>query len=300
MEESSGRQRLLGLFFVVLAFTIWGMFPIYFHLMEAAPPLVILAFRAFFTTLLILPLVLIRGKGPVILKTLRNRKYCLGLLLTSILICVNWGIFIWLVLRHKTLYASLANYVTPLFTVFLGFLFLKERLNRWSVSAIFLALIAAGIFACGIGRLPWESVACALSFGLYSLFRKMIPVDSLSALSIETIFSAPVALGYIFYAAENLPHPEVWNHGIILILLLGSGILTALPLIFYGSGMRRIDLTVVGTAHYITPTLQFLCAITVINEKMDLFQWISFLLVWLALAIFTWGTWRDETAKITG
>lgn len=297
MEEISHRQHLLGIFYAVLAFSVWGLFPIYFHWTESVPPLVILAFRAFFTTLLLIPLVLIRGKGSVILKTLRNKHYCFGLFLTSILICANWGFFIWLVLRHQTLYASLANYLTPLITVVFGFLFLKEKLNRWCVSAILLALVAAGIFTYGIGRLPWESLACVFSFGFYSLLRKLIPIDSLSALSIETIFSAPFALAYIFYAAEKLPYPEIWNHGLMLGLLIGSGILTAAPLILYGSAVRRIDLSIIGTAHYITPTLQFLCAITVIHEQMDLFQWISFFLVWIALMIFTFGTWKIESAK---
>ncbi|MDO5308891.1 MAG: EamA family transporter RarD [Planctomycetia bacterium] len=288
-------ESLYGTALGFLAFLIWGLFPLYFVLLRDVPPLVTLAFRAVFTTVLLLPLVLIRGKGREILRTLRNPLYDLGLLVTMSTTAASWGLFIWLVALNHTLYASLGNYASPLVSVMFGAILFHERPRSLQWLAIFIALIAVIIFARGVGRLPWESVIVALVFAIYSAMRKKLDVDSTTALSVETIFATPIGAGYILYEAfTHAARPEWSTDPRLLALLVGGGALTAVPLLLFGSAARRCKLSTLGLLNYLTPTGQFLCGVFWLHESTTSFQWISFALIWLALIFFTIDLFRNE------
>ena len=281
-------RRTDGVILAVIAFTIWGCFPLYFYLLHDVHPLVTLAFRAIFTTPLLIPVVLLRGKGPALKAILRNPKKLGILFVTTFLIAANWGLFIWLVNRNLTLMSSLANYMTPLISVLLGTVFLHERFTKASACAVALVVVAILVYAAGLGRIPWEAVLTAGFFSFYSLLRKIADVDSTAALCVETMFFTPPALCFLVWAGGHLPPTaETLQNTPTLALLIGSGVLTAIPLLLFGSAASRIKLSTLGMIQYITPSLQFICAVCFLHEKMAIFQWISFFIVWIALALFS-------------
>ncbi len=197
----SNRQERLGTALGFAAFLIWGLFPLYFYLLRDVPPLVTLAFRAVFTTVLLLPIVLVRGKGRAIIQTLRRPWFVLGLFVTMATTAASWGFFIWLVAVNHTLYASLGNYACPLVSVAFGAIIFRDRPRLLTWLAVALAAVAVAVFARGVGRLPWESVVIAFVFAIYSALRKIMQVDSTTALSVETLFALPIGAAYILYAA---------------------------------------------------------------------------------------------------
>jgi len=293
--DSTARAESYGTASGFAAFFIWGLFPLYFVLLRDVPPLVTLAFRAVFTTVLLLPIVLLRGKGKAILETLRKPWYVAGLFVTMATTAASWGLFIWLVAVNHTLYASLGNYASPLVSIALGAVVFRDRPRTLSLVAIFLATIAVSVFAFGVGRLPWESVVVALVFAIYSVLRKIMEVDSTTALSVETIFSLPIGAAYILYAACSVPTRPFWStDSYFLSLLVGAGALTAIPLLLFGSAARRAKLSTLGLLQYLTPTGQFVCGVFLFDESTSLFQWISFALIWLALTLFTIDLFRGD------
>jgi len=293
--DSTPQAESCGTALGFAAFFIWGLFPLYFVLLRDVPPLVTLAFRAVFTTVLLLPIVLLRGKGAAILQTLRKPWLVLGLFVTMATTAASWGLFIWLVAVNHTLYASLGNYASPLVTIALGALVFRERPRALSLVAIVLASIAVCVFAFGVGRLPWESVIVAFVFAIYSVLRKIMEVDSTTALSVETLFSLPIGAVYILYAAYSAPTRPFWSTDPrFLSLLVGAGALTAIPLLLFGSAARRAKLSTLGLLQYLTPTGQFVCGICLFNESTALCQWIRFALIWLALTLFTIDLFRGE------
>lgn len=295
VKESEDKSELLGTALGFAAFLIWGLFPLYFYLLRDVPPLVTLSFRAVFTTLLLVPIVLLRGKGRQILETMRKPRLMLGLFVTMATTAASWGFFIWLVAVNHTLYASLGNYACPLVSVALGAFVFRERPRFMTWFAVILATIAVAVFALGVGRLPWESVVIALVFAIYSMLRKMMKVDSTTALSVETIFALPIGLAYMLYAAFSVETRPNWSvEPSLLALLVGAGILTAIPLLLFGSAVTRVKLSTIGLLDYLCPTGQFLCGVCVFHEKTTPYQWISFSLIWVALTFFTIDLFRGE------
>ena len=289
IKSDSSRQPedLYGTGLGFLAFLIWGLFPLYFYYLRDVPPLVTLAFRAVFTSALLIPIVLIRGKFHSIVETLRHPWLDLGLFVTMATTAASWGFFIWLVAVNHTLYASLGNYGSPLVTVAFGALVFRERPRALQLVAIALAIIAVVVFARGIGRLPWESVTIAFVFAIYSVLRKKMDVDSTTALSVETLFATPLGIGYIAYAWSSSVGAEWTTSPRLLALLVGAGMMTAIPLLLFGSAARRCKLSTLGILNYLTPTGQFLCGVYFLNEATTIYQWISFVLIWAALVFFT-------------
>lgn len=295
-NAKSSSQELLGVALGFAAFLIWGLFPLYFYLLREVSPLVTLSFRAVFTTALLIPIVFFRGKGPAIIQTLRRPRLMLGLFATMATTAASWGFFIWLVAINHTLYASLGNYACPLVSVALGAIIFKERHGALTWFSIALAVVAVVIFALGVGRLPWESVIIAFVFAIYSALRKAMNVDSTTALSVETIFALPIGIGYILWSAWNGggARPEWSTSPYYLSLLVGAGILTAIPLLLFGSAVTRVKLSTLGLLDYLCPTGQFLCGVCVFHESTTIYQWLSFSLVWIALTFFTIDLFRAE------
>lgn len=294
--KSSSEPESFGVALGFAAFLIWGLFPLYFALLRPVPPLVTLAFRAVFTTVLLTPIVLWRGKGPAIVAAIRNPKYALGLFITMATTAASWGLFIWLVAINHTLYASLGNYVSPLANVLFGAIFFRERPRLLASIAIFLAALGVTIFAFGVGRLPWESVVVAFVFAIYSLLRKKMNVDSTTALSVETLFSLPIAAVYLVWVGNYFGNAQpFWaTRPYWLTLLIGAGALTAIPLLLFGSAARRVKLSTLGLLQYLTPTGQFLCGAFLFDEKTTPCQWASFGFIWVALALFSVELFQNE------
>jgi chloramphenicol-sensitive protein RarD len=283
----SAPDPLSGILASAAAFLIWGLSPAYWKCLRHVPATEIILHRIVWSFLLMMPLLALQHRWGEFTGALR-RPATLGLLTASaLLVGGNWFIYIWAVNNDHILQASLGYYINPLVNVFLGMVFLKERLRRAQVLALGLAIAGVIYLTVSYGIFPWVALSLALSFGFYGLIRKVAPVASLPGLAVETlVLSIPAGLLLL-----NLHHS---GGGAFMqvgpgtdLLLAGTAPLTAVPLLLFTLGARKIPLTTLGFIQYLGPTGMFLLGVWVYGEPFSQVQAITFLLIWIALAIFT-------------
>lgn len=281
-------QRPSGLPAAVAAYLIWGLFPLYVKLLHAVPPLEFICWRILFTLPICLAIIAVRRQGADLLAGLRSPKVLGTLLASAVLIGSNWLIYVMAVQSDHLLAASLGYYINPLLNVLLGTVFLRERLSR-------LQWLAVGVAAVGVAALAWGardmlaiSLSLAGTFGLYGLVRKVAPVGSLPGLTIETLLlalPAVIALSIIRSDGTALH----FGHDLSLSLLVaGSGIATAVPLLLFALAARRMDYSALGFVQFIAPTIVFVFGLTIFDEPLRPVQLACFVLIWAAIAVFTW------------
>ena len=281
----------------VTAYLLWGLLPLYWPLLEPAGPLEILAHRIVWSLLMVLALMAaLKGLGWI--REMDRRQVRL-LALASVLVAINWGMYIYGVNSERVVETSLGYFINPLVTVALGVLVLKERLHpaqRWAVLIAFAAVV---VLTLDYGRPPWIALTLACSWGLYGLVKKRADVDALESLSVETAVLTLPALGFIAVlslSGEGTATTEGTGH---LALLVGSGVMTAVPLIFFGAAAVRVPLVQLGLLQYIAPTMQFLIGVLVYDEAMPLARLAGFALVWLALVVFATDAARRSRLPVT-
>lgn len=288
------RGFLLGL----AAYAIWGLFPLYWPLLEPAGAIEILAHRVLWSLLTMLVLVVALRRTPqlrVILTRHRTRNL---LTLAAVLIAVNWGTYIYGVNNHHVVETSLGYFINPLVTVLMGVFVIGERLRRPQWAAMGIAGLAVVGLTVEYGHPPWISLALAFSFGSYGLAKKKAGVDAIASLTFETIVLVPVAAIYLIWLGGT-GEGHFASGGVGHALLLAStGILTAVPLICFGGAAIRVSMTTLGLLQYVTPTLQFVLGVTLLGESMTTMRWIGFGAVWLALAIFTVEALRHHRRQL--
>lgn len=279
-----------GVTYGVLAYVLWGLFPAYWPLLVPAQPLEVLAHRIVwsFVTLAIVIVVLRRWRPFLEL----SGKGWLIVTAAAVLITVNWGTYIYAVNSHHVVEAALGYFITPLVSVGLGMIFLKERLRLAQAVAIGVVVIAVIVLTVDYGRLPVISLVLACSFGVYGLLKKKVPLDAISSLTAESVVIAPIALGYLLLlGSANTFTTEGTGH---TLLILSTGVVTAVPLVLFGAGAQRIPLITMGMLQYLAPVLQFAWGVFVVHEPMPPSRWIGFALVWLALTIFAVDSLRNR------
>lgn len=283
------REFRAGLAFGVLAYATWGVVPLFWGLLRAVDPVEILAHRAVWGLACFAVITAALGQLGAVRTAFGDRKLILTLLGTGALLATNWGLFIWATLSGHLLQASLGYFINPLVSVALGVGFLGERLGRATQAAIGLAAIGVVWMATGAG-VPWVALALALSFGLYGLVRKVVPVPALVGSTVETALMAPVAIGYLVYLERTgVRGGGVFGHGSLRehLLLVAGGAITAVPLVWFTSAARRLPLSVVGLLQYLAPTGQLLTALLVFGEELAQKKLIAFGFIWAALAVFS-------------
>lgn len=281
-----------GLYAAIFAYATWGVFPLYWHLLKGVPALQIIAHRVIWCSVFVVAYLMLREGRSWLRLALSGARVGRMLLLSSVLISSNWGIYIWAVTHERVVDASLGYFINPLVSVLLGVLVLHERLNR--VQWLAVAIAALGVLWLGLvhGRPPWIALALAGSFGLYGLIRKLVIVDSVPGLAIESLILFPVALLWLLAAQwQGVAAFNGTDYARDALLILG-GALTALPLIGFAYGARRIPYTLVGLLQYISPTLQLICGVLILGEHFDSGQAIGFACIWAALAIYAADGWR--------
>jgi chloramphenicol-sensitive protein RarD len=270
-----------GLWYGIGAYTMWGVFPLYFHLLSEVPSWLVLCHRVFWSVLFLALVISLRGEWRAILPIVRDGRKLLFLAAGGVLIALNWLLFIYAVASQQVLQASLGYFINPLLSVVLGMVFLHERLRRWQWVAVLIACAAVLNLAFHSTVLPWIAVSLAASFGFYGLVRKKVDINSLHGLLIETALLFPIAVVALAWAPSNrLPRATL---GILSL----SGVLTAVPLLMFGAALRRLRLSTVGFLQYIGPTLQFLVAVLLLRESLDHSKLGSFALVWVGIAVYT-------------
>ena len=277
---AASAESRAGLVYGLSAYTMWGIFPLYFHVLSHVPPLVILCHRIFWSSLFLAVVVSIRGEWSAIRPVLRCRRNVILLSAGAVLIALNWLIFIYAVGSGQVLQASLGYFINPLLSIALGMMFLRERLRPWQWLAVVIALFAVINLALHRSGFPWIALSLAATFGFYGLVRKKVDINSLHGLLVETSILLPAAIVVLVLAG-----PRDISGGTYAVLSL-SGFITAVPLLCFGAAVRRLQLSTIGFLQYIGPTLQFLVAISLLHESLDPAKLASFLLCWIGIVIY--------------
>jgi chloramphenicol-sensitive protein RarD len=283
---SAATQYRSGLAAAISVFLFWGVFPLYLALLAPVPALEVLAHRIVWCCVFVVAWLALRGELPAMRTALANRGTRLRLAVTGALISVNWLTYVWAINHGHVIDSSLGYFINPLVSVALGVVVLSERLYRAQWTAV--ALAAAGVLYLAVvtGRPPWIALVLAFSFGLYGLIRKVVAVESLPALATETLLLAPLAAGYLLWVgAQGTGAFGRLGIGMDL-LLLGSGVATAVPLALFGYGARRIPLSTVGLTQYLAPSMQLLLGVFFFGEPFPRARAIGFALIWCGLAIY--------------
>ena len=284
------RQNATGIAFVLTAYILWGVLPIYWRFLEEVPPLEILAHRIVWSFAFVLVIVLVMKRKH--LKSffqveMKRKKTWLGLFLSSAIISLNWLTYIYTVNTGHILEASLGYYINPLVSVVLGIVVLRERLDRAQTTAFVIAAAGVLYMTLSIGKFPWLAITLALTFGLYGLAKKLINVDSMLGLFFETSFMLPFALMFLIYLGIGGSHEFMAGSAAIDLLLIGTGIATALPLLWFAIGAQKIPLYMVGFIQYVSPTINLFIGVLLYNESFTFDHFVTFACIWTAIAIFT-------------
>ncbi|MES9868749.1 MAG: EamA family transporter RarD [Sedimenticola sp.] len=269
------------------AYLLWGFSPLFYRLLGEASALEVLAHRAVWSLLFTLVLVILAGNIQALVRILANRRLMAILLASSILVSVNWLVFIWAVNNEKALEASMGYFIMPIVMVLLGRVVLTEHLSRPQLVSVLLTFLGVLNLLVALGQLPWVALTLAISFGCYGLVRKMAPVDSLLGLTVECLLLTPIALLYLFYLhSEGSIVFGTVGLGFDL-LLASSALMTALPLILFTAGAKRLRYATAGMLSYINPSIQFLLAVLLFREPFTTTHLVTFSLIWLGLGIFS-------------
>jgi chloramphenicol-sensitive protein RarD len=281
------QQDRWGLPLGVGAYLAWGGMPLFFPLLQPAGPLEIVAHRIVWSLLFcLIALAVLRQLGDF-RTALRSPRILSTFAVAAALIVVNWGVYVYAVLSDRVLDAALGYFINPIVTVLLGVLVLRERLRPAQWVAIGFGAASVVVLSTGLGGLPWISLCLALSFGLYGLAKNRVgrTVQALPGLAVETAVATPFALAYLLWLGSS---GTFTGHGAgHSLLLMSTGVITALPLLMFSAAARRLPLSVVGMLQYLAPALQFLVGLLVFGEHMPAARWAGFVLVWVALALLT-------------
>ena len=281
------RETRLGLLYTTGAFLIWGVVPVYWKMLQHVPALEILAHRIVWGFACVALWMTIRGRWPELRAVFGRPRTVAALLASTFFIAVNWGLFIYAVNTDRVLATSLGYYINPLINVLLGLVVLRERLNRNQWFAISLAVLAVVLLTVQAGELPWISLVLPAAFGLYSLLRKTVQADAVVGLTFETAALAPLAVMLLLWQ-ERRGVGALGHQGLgIDLLLVAAGAVTAVPLILFTLGVRRIELSTAGLLQYIAPTCTFLLAVLLYDEPFSTAHALSFGLIWTALVVYS-------------
>jgi chloramphenicol-sensitive protein RarD len=292
--SESRRGFLLG----VAAYGIWGLFPLYWPLLEPAGAVEILAHRIIWSCLTMGLLVLALRRTSVVRAIATDRRTRSILTLAACLITVNWAVYIWGVNNGHVVETSLGYFVNPLVTVLMGVFILGERLRRWQWAALGVAAFAVVVLTLDYGRPPWIALTLALTFGSYGLCKKQANAPAVESITFETTMIAPVALGYLGWLTWQGDSGFAAHGAGHVLLLMSAGIVTAVPLVCFGGAAIRVPLVTLGLLQYLTPTLQFGLGVLYFHEDMPTGRWVGFGLVWVALAMFTVESLRHRRTSL--
>lgn len=281
-------DSLRGFGFALTAYLLWGFLPMYMKALTGVPPLEIIAHRVIWSLPFAGAVLLILGTTNELRAALRSWRTIGMACLTAALISANWGIYVWAIVSGHALDAALGYYINPLFSIFLGWVLLKEKMTSAQWVAIVLAAIAVVVLTIEAGRLPIVALSLTLTWGIYAYFRKTLPVGANQGFMLEVMILAPAAFSYVIWLQmTGQGHFAIGGTGDFSWLLVGCGVVTAGPLMIYANGAKLLRLSTIGIMQYIAPTMIFLTAVFVFHEPFGAARMIAFPLIWLALIIYT-------------
>ena len=283
-------ENKAGIWYGVVAYTLWGILPLYWKLMQTVPPLEILAHRILWSFVFILLLVIFTGGWKTVALGFADKKKLLLMFLCGILVSINWFTYIYAVNTGHVIEASMGYFINPLVVVMLGVAVFKEKMTRWQLAAVVLATIGVLMITVQYGRVPWLSLFLAFSFAAYGLVKKIIRVDAITGLTMETLVIMPAAFFYIIKLEKNAVGALGSAALLTVLFLAGTGVITAVPLLFYARGIEKTTFSMMGFLQYIAPSISLFLGIFIFKEYFSLFHLVSFCFIWAALLIFTFDS----------
>lgn len=281
-----------GFALALAAYLLWGALPIYLKALGHVPLPEILAHRVIWSVPVAFLALLILGRLQDLRAALRSPRMLAMAALTAILISLNWGIYLYAILSDQVIAGALGYYINPIFSVFLAAIVLKERLSWLQWCAIALVILAVALLTWEAGRLPLISLGLTLSFGFYALFKRALPIGPNQGFTLEVLILCPVALAYLAWLAAQGELRFGTTGTADILLLIGAGVITAVPLMLYANGAKLLRLTTIALMQYITPTLVFLLAIFVFHEPFEGMKLVAFPIIWAALALYSFDVLR--------
>jgi chloramphenicol-sensitive protein RarD len=274
-----------GVFYGVSAYTLWGLLPFYWQFLDGVAATEILVHRGLWSLIICIALLAIVKKLPLFFALIRDLRIFAMLAFASLLLTINWGVYIWSVTVDRVVESALGYYITPLMSVTFGVLILKESIRPAQKVAVTLAAVGVGVLTIGYGALPWIALVLATTWGGYSLIKKQLGLGALESLSVETLVALIPSSAYIIYLTRE---SEAAFGGSIStsLLLIGGGLATVVPLLFFNGATNRLPLVTVGLLQYLTPTIMFFIGVGINREDLNPIKLIGFILIWIALFIF--------------
>ncbi|WP_137701032.1 EamA family transporter RarD [Marimonas lutisalis] len=286
-QAPENRDTPQGLVFALTAYGLWGFMPLYMKLLAHMPPAEIVAHRILWSVPIAGALLIALGRTDSIAIALRSPKMLAMGVVTAALISVNWGIYVWAINTNHALDAALGYYINPLFSVFLGAALLGERLSRMQVAAIALAAAAVLVLTLDNGRVPWAALGLTVTWGFYAFFKKWLPIGPNQGFLLEVLILTPPALAYIVWLTVQGGTHFTGTGAANTWLLLGCGVVTAVPLLFYANGAKLLRLSTIGILQYIAPTMIMMIGVFVFEEPFGRARMIAFPMIWAALILYT-------------
>lgn len=285
-EQRSLEGSFVGVGYAVGAFALWGILPLYWKVLAQVPAAQILAHRILWSFIFVAVLLTVWGRWSVLKETVMRRENRRAVILGSLFISGNWFLYIWAVNSGHVVEASMGYYINPLFSVALGVAVLRERLNFWQWISMGLAFTGVLYATVQLGKFPWVALTLAVTFALYGLVKKKADLEALVGLGLETAVVLPFALGYLVFCHQKHmgAFGEIWW---VTLLLMGAGVVTATPLLWFAEAAKRVPLSTVGIAQYISPSLTLLFGVLVFGESFTPAHSVSFGLIWAALILFS-------------
>ncbi len=297
--NSKRSEHSLGLIFGVGSYVLWGLFPLYWPLLEPANPLEIVSHRAVWTLVFCLIVLALSKQLHSTIAIVKRPKIMAGLFLTTILVSINWLTYIWATNNGHVVEAALGYYINPLIIIAFGVLLLREKMRPLQWLAVGIAAVGVTILTIDYGRLPWVAISLALSWGTYGLVEKKLDLGALNGLAIETLISLIPYAGYLIYLGNQGTGQFGQKPG-LTILLISAGAVTAIPLLLFNGSTTRLPYSTIGLLQYITPTIQFSIGVWIRHEDMPAARWIGFVVIWLALLALATDLVRSSRAVDNG
>ena len=287
-----------GFAFALTAYLLWGFLPFYMKAVAHIPPAEVIAHRIVWSLPLAGIVLIVLGRTADIRAALRSPRMLAMAALTASLITVNWGTYVWAIGAGHSLDAALGYFINPLFSIFLGAVLLKEKLQPLQIAAIALAALAVAILAFDSGGIPWVALTLAVSWGFYALLRKTLPLGPNQGFFLEVLILSGPALLYILYVEFSSGLGHFYRTGLAdTALLLGCGVVTAVPLMIYANGAKLLKLSTIGIMQYIAPTMIFLIAVFAFHEPLGTARMIAFPLIWAGLFLYSWSMLKSSRAR---
>lgn len=282
-------RKTAGVIYAIAAYIVWGILPIYWKLLDNVFPMEVLAHRIVWSLIFMCIVITVTKQWDEFKHIIKDKRQMLYIFIASIMITINYGVYIWAINSNKIIEASLGYYINPLLAVLLGIIIFKEKVNFLTGTALIVAFVGVLIKAIQYGKVPWISLSLAISFALYGAIKKSVSVSPTVGITLEVAMITPFALIYI--GLRNISGVSAFNiqGASIIFLLIGSGVATAVPLLLFASGAKRIPLSLIGFTQYICPTIVLLIGIFMYNEGFTTIDMIAFGFIWLAIVIYSFS-----------